>query len=122
MVSTCSGVSRDKRLRRRILRVSGASLLRLSAQLGKHDENSVAVYLPAFNESALLHSRQLVGKTAFVPSHHPGQCLLAHFTFPDRGETYSPLPTPVATQDLKNFLGGLENELSLFIPCNYESG
>jgi hypothetical protein len=59
----------------------------LSAEPSKHDENSVPVYIPAFNEPALLHSRQLVRKAAFVPGHNPGQCLLAHFTFPNRGET-----------------------------------
>jgi len=59
----------------------------LSAEFSKHDENSVPVRMAAFNESALLHSRQLVREAAFVPSHDPGQCLLAHFAFAQRGET-----------------------------------
>ena len=59
----------------------------LLAEFSKHDVNSVPVRMAAFNESALLHSRQLVREAAFVPSHDPGQCLLAHFTFAQRGET-----------------------------------
>jgi hypothetical protein len=43
--------------------------------------------MAAFNESALLHSRQLVREAAFIPTHYPGQFLLAHLPFPNRGQT-----------------------------------
>lgn len=59
----------------------------LLAEFSKHDENSVPVRMAAFNESALLHSRQLVREATLVPTHDPGQCLLAHFTFAQRGKT-----------------------------------
>jgi hypothetical protein len=36
----------------------------LLAEFSQHDENSVPVRMAAFNESALLHSRQLVREAA----------------------------------------------------------
>jgi hypothetical protein len=79
--------SRQKIPTNRVRVYRARSFQLLSAEFSKHDENSVPVRMAAFNESALLHSRQLVREAAFVPSHHSGQCLLAHFTFAQCGET-----------------------------------
>src|SRR5215469_10807074 len=57
------------------------------AEFAKHDENGIQVGAASLNESALLHSCQLVREATFVPIHDPRQCLLTHLTFPNRGET-----------------------------------
>lgn len=58
-----------------------------SAEFGKHHKNCFSVGRTALNECSLLHSRQLMREAALVPTHHRGQCLLAHLAFAKAGES-----------------------------------
>jgi hypothetical protein len=62
------------------------SIQLLPAQFGNHYENGVLVGTSPLNECSFLHSRELVREAALVPVHHPGQGLLAEFTFAKTGE------------------------------------
>src|SRR5580704_19677226 len=59
----------------------------LPAEFCQHDENSIPSCRTPLNESSFFHSRQLVREAAFIPTHYPGQFLLAHLPFPNRGQT-----------------------------------
>jgi hypothetical protein len=78
IVSICSGVSRNNRFRRTDSTCIGRGIQLLPAKLGEHDENIVPVRATTLNERSFTYSRQLMGKAAFVPTHHRGQRLLPH--------------------------------------------
>jgi hypothetical protein len=57
-----------------------------AASPGEHDEDGTIFGIPSLDELALLHAREVMGKTTFVPTQTVGKSLLTHLTFAESGQ------------------------------------